>query len=97
MGLSEDKLDKSVFDKVVVELREETLIIKYATQDNFKQLLATDNYLEKYQPFFIQEMISESLNKVCEKDAMLRLKEYEHNKYREWHKMILNDDGIPSL
>ncbi len=71
--------------------------VKYATQDNFRQLLATDNYLEKYQPFFIQGMISEAMNFIMDKDEKRKLKQFEHLKYREWHKTVLNDTGIPTL
>ena len=28
---------------------------------------------------------------------MNKLKDYEHNKYREWHKQVLNDTGMPNL
>lgn len=42
-------------------------------------------------------MISESINKVLDKETLLKLREYEHSKYREWHKTVLNDNGIPTL
>ena len=35
--------------------------IRYATYDNFRCLLATDNYLEKYLPFRVQAMVSASI------------------------------------
>ena len=77
--------------------------IKYATQDNYRALIATDNYIEKYQPFFMQHLISDSLQTIFNRHSesglhkISRFREYEHNKYREWHKLILNDNGLPSL
>ena len=71
--------------------------LKYATQDNFRNLLGTDNYLEKYLPFFIQGMISETVSSIHGKKEIQALKEYEHIKYKELHKVVLGDDGIPAL
>jgi hypothetical protein len=35
--------------------------MEFANNDNFAQLMATDNYIEKYLPFKIQEMIEENM------------------------------------
>jgi len=48
--------------------------------------MSTDNYIEKYQPFFIQHMINDTISLVVKKEKMNKIKDYEHNKYREWHK-----------
>eukprot|EP00347_Sterkiella_histriomuscorum_P000315 403376352 len=95
--LREEKLDSVKFEKEVAQLNELITAVKYAAQDNYRSLLSTDNYLEKYQPFFMQHMISDSIAQVVKKDKVLKLKEYEHNKFRDWHKQILNDTGLPQL
>ena len=35
--------------------------IRMATADNFNTILATDNYIEKYLPFNMQNLISENI------------------------------------
>ena len=42
-------------------------------------------------------MISDTLAAVMETGQVSRLKEYEHHRYREWHKVVLNDNGLPTL
>jgi len=38
--------------------------IRISSKDNFMQLMATDNYIEKYLPMRIQFMIGDSLRSV---------------------------------
>ena len=35
--------------------------IKFATYDNFRVIKATDNFVEKYLPFQIQEIVSRNM------------------------------------
>ncbi len=35
--------------------------IRFATYDNFRVIRATDNFVEKYLPFQIQEIVSENI------------------------------------
>ena len=55
-------MDRRAFDRIMKENAEELEKYRRAQVDNFEQLLATDNYLEKYLPFRIQNMISSRLN-----------------------------------
>jgi ABC-type Fe2+-enterobactin transport system substrate-binding protein len=56
-----EKLDKKEYDETIEKVQESMRIMKTALKDNFSQLLATDNYLEKYLPFRIQNMISQNV------------------------------------
>jgi hypothetical protein len=73
--------------------------LKLALKDNFAQLLATDNYIEKYLPFKIQNMVSESLLSFLERetDAHKRFKQFEYQAYKRIHKFVISDEGIPNL
>ena len=51
--MQEKKLDADVYLQKEKDNKDEFDTIKYAMKDNFAQLLATDNYLEKYLPFKI--------------------------------------------
>mmetsp|Transcript_31988 Transcript_31988/g.48964 ORF Transcript_31988/g.48964 Transcript_31988/m.48964 type:complete len:194 (-) Transcript_31988:2716-3297(-) len=51
--MSAQKLDTTVFDEFVKEQLEKDETLRMASKDNFEQMLATDNYLEKYIPFRI--------------------------------------------
>lgn len=55
-----NKLDAAGYKKDKARLDEEIERNRLAVRDNFSQLLATDNFLEKYLPFRIQNLISES-------------------------------------
>lgn len=54
------KLDAETYRQEKAHLDEEIERNRLAIRDNFSQLLATDNFLEKYLPFRIQNLISES-------------------------------------
>ena len=73
--------------------------IKYATQDTFRTLLATDNYLQKYLPFQIQSVISENFKAILKDshDKYMKQKDFEHLKFKELHKNVMKDNGIPDL
>ena len=53
LEVQERKLDKMEFEAHLRELHASLETNRLATHDNFAQLLATDNYLEKYLPFRI--------------------------------------------
>lgn len=44
-------MDRRAFDKVIKQKEEDIEKYRKAQVDNFSQLLATDNYIEKYLPF----------------------------------------------
>jgi glucan biosynthesis protein len=52
------KLDTQVFNTKLEVLEKQLETIRYATYDNFRVQKASDNYIEKYLPFVIQNMIS---------------------------------------
>lgn len=53
VSLKEIKLDQTIFNEGYEAMKAEVETIKFASQDNFRNLLHTDNYLEKYLPFKI--------------------------------------------
>ena len=53
LTLKDNKLESVIYHENYAEIRTEVETIKYASQDNFRNLLHTDNYLEKYLPFKI--------------------------------------------
>lgn len=62
--------------------------------------MATDNYLEKYLPFKIQSMISHSLYTFSEDmDISVRrkYKRYEVEVFDKLHRLVVSDEGIPTL
>lgn len=97
--MQERKLDQDVYNSKLKENNNEFETIKYALKDNFAQLLATDNFLEKYLPFKIQNIVSESLLSFLEKDSQhfKDFKQFEYMAYKRIHKFVLQDEGIPNL
>ena len=61
-----NKLDVHEFEKVRKSLEFKFETNQLGIKDNFSQLLATDNYLEKYLPFRIQMMISDSIENLID-------------------------------
>jgi hypothetical protein len=57
----------------------------------------TDNYLDKYIPFRIQNFISENLEVVLDKQQLAKFMEFERRKYKHMHAKILQDEGVSSL
>jgi len=61
LALAEEKQSQEQFEDHLENAEREFASIKYANKDNFEQLMATDNYIEKYLPFKVQEMISDGV------------------------------------
>ena len=57
----------------------------------------TDNYLDKYIPFRIQNFISENLEVVLNNKQMHIFMEFEKRKYQHMHDKILKDEGKNQL
>ena len=62
-----------------------------------KNLTTTDNYLDKYLPFRIQNLISETLENVLDKEQIQKLTIFEGEKFKSLHERILADNGEPNL
>lgn len=56
-----NKVDITKYEQDLKSLENMLETSRLAMRDNFSQLLATDNYIEKYLPFRMQNMISESI------------------------------------
>ena len=61
MVLKLTKFDQIEFEQKIQLFDDQLETIRYAVYDSFRVLKATDNYLEKYMPFMIQNLISQNL------------------------------------
>jgi hypothetical protein len=52
--MRERKVDSQLYEEHLLDIQEKLQTLKYATQDTYRSLLATDNYIEKYLPFKVQ-------------------------------------------
>jgi hypothetical protein len=100
LEMKENKVDLVKFNNTNEEFTQQLNTVKYAVQDTFRTLLATDNYLQKYLPFQMQAIVSENF-KNCMKpdhnDIFNKQKDFEYQKYKELHKKVMDDNGIPNL
>lgn len=71
--------------------------IAFGLEDLCSNLMTTDNYLDKYLPFRIQNFISETLENVLPKPQLEKLVEFEKYKYKHMHENIIKDEGISNL
>jgi len=95
--LTSAKMEKKEAAKVEEELSERIKTAKFAAEDTMRGLVSTDNYLEKYLPFKIQNMISECITFITGNEQYQKLKEFEEKLYTKLHKRVLEDDGIATL
>ena len=56
---------------------------------------STDNYLDKYIPFRIQNFISESMEVVLDSQQMMNFMDFERRKYQHMHAKIYRLDDEP--
>ena len=56
-----NKVDSNEYTKIKQDLYEQVETVRFATYDNFRVARATDNYIEKYLPFKIQELVSKNM------------------------------------
>jgi hypothetical protein len=102
LEMNENKLDLCKFIRTIDEMTLQLNTCKYAVQDTFRTLLATDNYLQKYLPFQMQGIVSENFKAVFKgnsefQDIFMKQKDFEYLKYKELNKNIMVDNGIPNL
>jgi hypothetical protein len=72
-------------------------LIENEISDISMNLNATDNYLEKYIPFRIQNFISENLENALSKQQFKKFQVFEMKKYKQMHEVILKDEGEAAL
>ncbi|CDW80865.1 UNKNOWN [Stylonychia lemnae] len=78
-----------------VEKRFDRMIIQL--EDQINQNLGLHNFVEKYLPIRTQQMISETMNAVCDNDTKKKLYDFDKNKYQEFNVTILKDNGKHQL
>ena len=62
------KLDTDVYSKDLTMLKREITGNRYSTDDLSNRLKETDNYVEKYLPIKVQNIISQTLHKILKYD-----------------------------
>lgn len=72
------KVDLDDYRKENLDQDERIETIRLGAKDNFMQLMATDNYLEKYLPMRIQFQIGESLRSILNHVPEMPVKESSH-------------------
>ena len=96
-NLYADWLLKSVYNTNLKSIKENIQKLKFGLDDIDKNLTTTDNYLDKYLPFRIQNLISETLENVLDKEQIQKLTIFEGEKFKSLHERILADNGEPNL
>ena len=76
-----------------LELKE----IDFGLEDLELNQNTTDNYLDKYIPFRIQNFISENLEVIMSQDQADKFMRFEKRKYKLMHSKILQDEGVSTL
>ncbi len=60
LSLRMTKLDANEFEEKIEKFDQQLETLRFAVYDSFRVLKATDNYLEKYMPFMVQNLISQN-------------------------------------
>ena len=58
--MHEGKVDSVKYEREYAAISELVKTLKFATQDTYRTLLATDNFIEKYLPYKMQEIVTEN-------------------------------------
>ena len=93
--LTENKLELSYFQLELGKLIKDIQEVKYLNEDLTNTVRGTDNYLEKYIPFRMQNMITETMNNVLPKSDLHKLHEFAARKYLQLKEVVADDDGVP--
>ena len=89
---------KSDYLKEIENLKDEVKHAMFSIEDIGKNLDATDNYLEKYFPVKMQELINEAFKYLAKSDEEREhILDYEVKKYKDFHKAVMKDEGESSL
>ena len=97
--MKDKKMDLDRYNAEHQALCDEVRTMKFATQDTYRTLLATDNYLEKYLPFKMQEIVSDNIKHAFDQipESVKKLREFEYQKYKDQHRIVMTDSGLPNL
>ena len=96
--LKANKVDANEYERFTNSLDDLLLEIQVKTENNKNHFSMVENFVEKYVPSHIQSMIGETLGKCLTGDEDKRLlREFERDKFKVLHDIILNDDGFPDL
>ena len=96
--LENNTIFKTDYKTDIEDIREKTKHSLFCIQDVSKNLDATDNYIEKYLPVKMQELINETLITLSKTDEEKELiLDFEVKKYLDFHKVVMKDDGTPGL
>ena len=85
-NMKENKVELNQYNEQQAVYEEKLRTLKYATQDTFRTLLATDNYIEKYLPYKIQEIISENFKATFDQlhpEFITKQKDYEYLRQKD--------------
>lgn len=96
-NLKTEKLDKESYNPDIIKIREDIETLKMAAHDNYRNIISTDNYIEKYLPFTILQLCGEMVTSFTEQEDLNLVNGYLDKKYKILHKQILADDGTTHL
>ena len=97
MKFDNNKADKKLFTTEMDKLKHELNTVKNDLEENRNRTATTENYLEKYLPLRIQNIISENFHNTFESVIRRKFVKFEKLKYEKLNDVILKDDGKPNL
>ena len=97
MKFDNTKADKKSFTTEMDKLKHELNTVKNDLEENRNRTATTENYLEKYLPLRIQNIISENFHNTFESVIRRKFVKFEKLKYEKLNDVILKDDGKPNL
>eukprot|EP00826_Nyctotherus_ovalis_P004043 TRINITY_DN10838_c0_g2_i4.p1 TRINITY_DN10838_c0_g2~~TRINITY_DN10838_c0_g2_i4.p1 ORF type:complete len:138 (-),score=46.20 TRINITY_DN10838_c0_g2_i4:42-455(-) len=95
--LDNNKTEKKQFNVEMDRLRLDLNSVKNDLEENINRTATTENYLEKYLPLRIQNIISENIHYTFDPIVRKKFVEFEKLKYEKLNDVILKDDGKPNL
>jgi len=96
-NMDKTKLDKKDVDRFTGNVEDQLLKYSIEFEECMNQYKTTENFVEKYIPISIQNLISEWLKNVFKPGQIILLEDYERHKYNKFYQKILEDDGTPNI
>jgi hypothetical protein len=71
--------------------------VKHSTHSNLNGIATLSNYIDRYLPIQIQSTINEVLLLLPDLKDMSLVKEFEKKKMKEFHQVVIADNGVANL
>ena len=90
MSIKQFKVEKKESEEIMYKVH--TVMDYYSNE-----FMRLENFMEKYLPIKVQNLISHTFNNLTKNSNKWKLKDYEDQRFMELREKLLDDSGMPDL